>query len=91
MHPTKNDVERRTVELLAKAQASELDRFDTDLMAECKPLFDLGYLKIINVKDIFITREGVDVLKSVAWDRKRAAEFFECWPDDLPPLEEENT
>jgi hypothetical protein len=87
----KNGVELRTVQLLAKAQAGELMRFDSDAMAECKPLFDQGYLKVINVRDVYVTRKGVDVLKSVGWDRQRGAEFFECWPEDLPPLEEDDT
>ena len=91
MHPNKNGIERRTVELLAKAQAGELQRFDVDLMAECKPLFDHGYLKVINVRDVFVTRKGVDLLKTVGWDKSRGREFFECWPDDLPPLEEDDT
>ena len=88
--PSKNGVELRTVELLAKAQAGELNRFDHDQMAECKYLFDQGYLGVINVRDIFITRQGVDVLKSVGWDRWRSTEFFECWPEDLPEPEEQN-
>ena len=78
---------RRLYELLAKAQAGELQRFDADAMAECKPLFDEGYIKVINVRDVFITRKGVDLLKAAGWDRRRAAEFFEVFPDDLPPLE----
>lgn len=86
---SKNGVDLRTVQLLAKAQAGELQRFDQDQMAECKPLFDQGYLRVINVRDIYITREGVDVLKRVGWDRKRAGEFFECWPEDLPPQEDD--
>lgn len=81
----KNGVSRRTIELLAKAQAGELQRFNTDQMAECKPLFDQGLLKIINVRDIYITRKGVDMLKSVGWDRQRGQLFFDCWPNDLPP------
>jgi len=86
---SKHGVDLRTVQLLAKAQASELERFDKDSMAECKPLFDQGYLAVINVRDIFITRKGVDLLKSVGWDRTRSNEFFECWPEDLPPLEDD--
>lgn len=86
---SKNGIDRRTVELLAKAQASELERFNSDQMAECKPLFDQGLLAVINVRDIYITRKGVDILKSVGWDRKRSAEFFDCWPEDLPPLEDD--
>lgn len=88
-HLSKQGVDRRTVELLAKAQAGELSRFDQDQMAECKPLFDLGYLKIINVRDIFITRKAVDLLKQLGWERTRAREFFDVWPDDLPPLEDD--
>jgi hypothetical protein len=86
--PTKNGRTRREYELLAKAQAGELQRFNADQMAECKPLFDQGLIRVINVRDIYITRTGVDVLKRAGWDKHRAREFFEVFPDDLPPLED---
>ena len=85
---SKNGRTLREYQLLAKAQAGELSRFDSDQMAECKTLFDQELVAIINVRDIFITRKGVDTLKAAGWQRSRAHEFFEVFPEDLPPLEE---
>lgn len=87
---SKNGRTLREYQLLAKAQAGELSRFDPDQMGECKPLFDQKLIDIINVRDIFLTRKGLDVLNAAGWERKRAREFFEVFPDDLPPLDDED-
>ena len=86
---SKNGRTLREYQLLAKAQAGELSRFDPDQMGECKPLFDQELIAIINVRDIFLTRKGLDVLSAAGWERKRVREFFEVFPNNLPPLDDD--
>ena len=72
---------------LARAQAGEIDRSDSDAVERVAHLFEKRYLSIVDQRYITITRRGVDALLAVGFDRKNQREWFENYPHMLDDME----
>ena len=72
---------------LARAQAGEIDRSDTDAVERIAHLFEKRYISIVDQRYITITRAGVDALLAVGFDRKNQKEWFANYPHMLDEME----
>ena len=72
---------------LARAQAGERDRSDTDTVERIAHLFERGYVNIVDQRYITLTRAGLDALQAVGFDRYNQREFFANYPTMLDDME----
>jgi hypothetical protein len=72
---------------LARAQAGEVDRSDTDSVERMAHLFKCGYVNIVDQRYITLTKQGLDALTAAGFDRYNQREFFDNYPRMLDDME----